>query len=301
MDPMKLITYVIAIFVTVLMVIGGLGFYAGYSAGRRDISAVKAYIAAARLNLSAGKEGTPAATISLDPGALEPVMTELRALGASVAELQQRSTTAANGDGARKDEARSKDEMRLREELTQIKQKLADAVREDARLKDELAAFRQRVADGGKDASRGDPKLVEELSAARALVAQSASQVNACQTQVSSLESRLEAAARQPSGGAHGKGDLPSRQGNEAGASLLFYDSITLKRAQSKVYSDVDVTLSLESVAARGARVAINRQSVSINFGERKVFQHSDATCELMLMESDLESGQARFNITCKR
>ena len=121
---------------------------------------------------------------------------------------------------------------------------------------------------------------------------------------MTALENRLKETEGKLATASRSKGDAPGRPssgGQADSGSLLFYDSITLKRAQSKVYSDVDVSLSLEGVAARAASVAINRQSFSINFGERKVFQHNDATCELVLMESDLESSQARFNITCKR
>ena len=57
MDPMKLIAYVAATFITVLLVIGGLAFYIGYSAGRKDISAVRAYIAAARLKGEGNRSG----------------------------------------------------------------------------------------------------------------------------------------------------------------------------------------------------------------------------------------------------
>lgn len=311
MDPMKLITYVTATFITVLLVIGGLGFYVGYSAGRKDISEVKAYIAAARLNLPAGapgKDGTPTATISLEPGALEPVMTEIKALGKSLAELQQRVNSNPGGpdSGGKPHEGKSKEELRLKEEVAQLRMKLGEITKEDNRLKDELASVRQRLTETAASASgsKGDAKLLDELNTARSQVSQINNQAGACQIQVTALENRLKETEGKLATASRSKGDAPGRpsSGGQANSgSLLFYDSITLKRAQSKVYSDVDVSLSLEGVAARAARVAINRQSFSINFGERKVFQHNDATCELVLMESDLESSQARFNITCKR
>jgi hypothetical protein len=306
---MKLITYVAATLITGLLVIGGLGFYAGYSAGRRDISEVKSYIAAARLNLpvgAPGKEGAPSATISLEAGALDPVMTEIKALGEAVSDLQQRVASAADSgarsheDAKSQDEVRTKEDARLREELTQVRQKLAETTKDDERLKAELAAVRQRAE--SKDISKGGGQLAEELTTARALLAQSNGQASACQVQMTALENRLKESEAKPGG--HAKGDAGGRPGASAGAdsgSTLFYDSVTLKRAQSKVYSEVDVALSLEGVAARAAKVAINKQSFSISFGERKVFQHNDATCELVLMESDLETSQARFNITCKR
>ena len=51
----------------------------------------------------------------------------------------------------------------------------------------------------------------------------------------------------------------------------------------------------------RSAKVAVNQQSFSISFGERKIFQHKDVTCELALTETDLEGSQARLSIGCKR
>ena len=59
--------------------------------------------------------------------------------------------------------------------------------------------------------------------------------------------------------------------------------------------------ISLQSIASRSAKVAVNQQTLGISFGERKIFQHRDVTCELVLMETDLEGGKARFSIACKR
>jgi hypothetical protein len=308
---MKLITYVTATFITVLLVIGGLAFYIGYSAGRKDLSEVKAYIAATRLNLPAGapgKDGAPTATISLEPGALDPVMTEIKALGESLAELQQRVNASSGGaEGAKPQEGKSKDELRLKEENGQLRAKMAEMAKEDNRLKEELAAARQRVAeaakDAGKESSRGEAKLQEELNAAKAQASQSNTQASGCQIQLTALENKLKETEGKLSPASRSRPDAPGRPGSGPAdsGSLLFYDSVTLKRGQSKVYSDVDMSLSLEGVAARATRVVINRQNLSISFGERKVVQHNDATCEVVLMESDLESGQARFNISCKR
>lgn len=316
MDPMKLITYVAVALVAGLLLMGGLGFYAGYSAGRRDISEVKSYIAATRLNLpvgAPGKEGAPSATISLEPGALEPIITEIKALSEAVADVQQRVSSSVNaadagargGEEAKShDEARGREELRLKEELAQLRQKLVDTLKEDAKLKEELGAARQRTAeavrDATKDASKGGSQLVEELASARTQLAQLNSQASSCQVQMTALEGRLKESEAKSPGRPKGEAVARAGAGTESG-STLFYDSITLKRAQSKVYGDVDVALSLESVSSRSAKVSINKQSFSISFGERKVFQHNDATCELVLMESDLETNQARFNISCKR
>ena len=85
--------------------LGGLASMWATQPDGSDISEVKAYIAAARLNLPAGapgKDGTPTATISLEPGALEPVMTEIKALGESLAELQQRVNSNPGGPDLRR-------------------------------------------------------------------------------------------------------------------------------------------------------------------------------------------------------
>jgi hypothetical protein len=82
---------------------------------------------------------------------------------------------------------------------------------------------------------------------------------------------------------------------------VVLFDNVLLTRDKSKLYQDVDVSLSLKSIASRSARVAVNQQSLGISFGERKIFQHRDVTCELVLMETDLEGGSARFSIACKR
>jgi hypothetical protein len=311
MDPMKLIAYVAATFITVLLVIGGLAFYIGYSAGRKDISAVRAYIAAARLNLPvgvAGKDGAPAATISLEPGALDPVVGEIKTLKEALAELQQRVNSSSGGlEGGEPRKDGSKEEPGLKREIARLRAKIAEMAKEDGRLKEDLAIARRRAAEAVKeavrDASKGDGKLLEELNAARAEVNQSNHQAKGCRIQLTALENklkeaegRLSGASRSRPGGAGRPGSGPADSG-----ALLLYDSVTLKRGQSKIYSDVDMSLSLESVAARATRVVINKQGFSINFGERKVVQHNDATCEVVLMESDLQAGRARFNIACKR
>ena len=46
MHPMRLITYTLLIGVATLVAMGGLGFYVGYSAGRGDLSEMKAFLAA---------------------------------------------------------------------------------------------------------------------------------------------------------------------------------------------------------------------------------------------------------------
>jgi hypothetical protein len=59
--------------------------------------------------------------------------------------------------------------------------------------------------------------------------------------------------------------------------------------------------VALQGVASRSARVDINKQIVSIGFGERKEIMYNHMTCSLELWETDLTASQARFNIACKK
>ena len=93
----------------------------------------------------------------------------------------------------------------------------------------------------------------------------------------------------------------PASAGTGGSNSVVLFDNVLLKRNRNKVYNDVDVALSLRSVTSKSAKVTVNRQRVDIAFGERKLFQHNDVTCELQLMETDLNKNQAKLSIACKR
>lgn len=149
--------------------------------------------------------------------------------------------------------------------------------------------------------SAGDGKARDELAALKQRLTAAADQYNTCQQDVKLLEAKLKEppAAQTAVSTATQKTNAEGQRGDPA--SVVLFDNVLLKRDQNKLYNDVDVALSLQSVASRSAKVAVNQQSFGIAFGERKIFQHKDVTCELALMETDLEGSQARLSIACKR
>lgn len=156
---------------------------------------------------------------------------------------------------------------------------------------------------GASSASPADPKAKQELASVKLLLSEANEQYQGCKQTLTTLEAKFDevknsstqqVAMLQP----EIRGDAPPAREN---ASVVLFDNVLLKREQKKVYSDVDVAISLNSIASRSARVVVNQQALGISFGERKIFQHRDVTCELVLMETDLEGGKARFSIACKR
>jgi hypothetical protein len=254
MDPLRLITYTVLTAVVSLVVMGGAGFYIGYSAGRGDMEDVKTLIAASASpehaatlsELLKKQDNTPA-----PPPDLSPVLQEIRALSSQIGKLEQTSTATATA--AEKTSAR--DDGKLRDELNTLRQR--------------LTATSEQYSSCRQDMNLLDAKL-KEMTPAQAAVSTAATTKTNPDT------------PREP-------------------ASVVLFDNVQLKRDQNKVYNDVDVALSLQAVASRSARVAVNQQSFGISFGERKIFQHKDVTCELVLMETDLEGNQARLSIACKR
>jgi DNA repair exonuclease SbcCD ATPase subunit len=249
MDPMRLITYTVLAAVVTLVAMGGVGFYAGYSAGRGDLEEVKTLIAASASpehaatlsELLKKPDNTPAAAPDLSP-----VLQEIRSLSTQIGRLEQTASTP--------DKSAARDDTRLRDELTSLRQRLTAASDQYSSCKQDMNLLEARLRDA---------------TPAQAAVSTAAAKANAD-------------APRDP-------------------ASVVLFDNVQLKRDQNKLYNDVDVALSLQAVASRSARVAVNQQSFGISFGERKIFQHKDVTCELVLMETDLEGNQARLSIACKR
>ncbi len=162
---------------------------------------------------------------------------------------------------------------------------------------EERAAEQPLGSSGSLDQANADPAVQQELTRVKSLLAESNQEYQTCQQNLTSLQTRFEelkTGAQQVS--------LPNGSGqrNDAGSVVLF-DNVLLSRNTNKLYQDVDVALSLRSVASRSARIAVNQQTLGISFGQRKIFQHRDVTCELVLMETDLEGSKARFSIACKR
>jgi hypothetical protein len=255
MNPMRLITYALLTGVFTLVMMGGVGFYIGYSAGRGDLEEIKALIAAsvspegaAQVSELLKKQAEGASQTASAPD-FSPVLDEIRSISKQIGKLEQGAPQPAPAT--------------------------AEAGREDPRLRDELASLRQRLA-------------------------AATDQHNVCRQDVNLLQAKLKESQTQATQVAATSAPKSGPESRDP-TSVVLFDNVQLKRDQNKLYNDVDVALSLQSVASRSARVAVNQQSFGIAFGERKIFQHRDVTCELVLMETDLEGNQARLSIACKR
>ena len=146
---------------------------------------------------------------------------------------------------------------------------------------------------------RDDPAVKQELGSVKQLLLEANNQYQACKQNLTVLQTKFDELKTSNST----KVALTTTETPTAreGGSVVLFDNVLLKRDQNKLYNDVDVSLSLQSIASRSVKVAVNQQTVGLSFGERKIFQHGDVTCELVLMETDLEGGKARFSIACKR
>lgn len=248
MHPMRLITYAVITSIVTLVAMGGIGFYAGYSAGRGDLEELKTVIAAG---------GSPEGAEALIKAVREQAGVAQAAPAAPEVDLEP----------------------------------LIDEIRN---MSTQLGSLEKQVAQqpvGAEGAEGGDV----ELSNVRQLLAETNGQYQTCRQNLTTLQSQFEelktstqVALQQP--------ETPKSDG-----SVVLFDSVLLTRNENKLYRDVDVSLSLQSMDSRSARVAVNRKPVGISFGERKIFQHRDVTCELALTETDLKGGKARVSIACKR
>jgi hypothetical protein len=158
-----------------------------------------------------------------------------------------------------------------------------------------------RLEQSAPASSSGDGKTKDELAALKQRLTAATDQYNTCQQDVKLLEAKLKEPAPAAQAAVNTATQKTNAETQRDASSVVLFDNVLLKRDQNKLYNDVDVALSLQSVASRSAKVAVNQQSFGISFGERKIFQHKDVTCELALMETDLEGSQARLSIACKR
>jgi hypothetical protein len=144
---------------------------------------------------------------------------------------------------------------------------------------------------------KGDPKLLEELAVTKERLKSASERYNTCRQDLGAVQAKFDAqiAASRQVALATPRQDAGRKQ------TAVLYDNVVLRRKKKKVYRDVDIALGLQSVASRSARVVVNQQALAIKFGERKIVQHRDVTCELVLMETDLDVTQARVSIACKR
>jgi hypothetical protein len=166
----------------------------------------------------------------------------------------------------------------------------------------QIGKLEERAATAPKDRPvekvRDDPASRQELASVKQLLAEANTQYQSCKQTLTTLESKFDELKTSTTPVSLNTSEPPAAR---EGASVVLFDNIVLKRDQNKLYNDVDVAISLQSIASRSAKVAVNQQTLGISFGERKIFQHRDVTCELVLMETDLEGGKARFSIACKR
>jgi hypothetical protein len=269
MHPMRLITYALLTSVASLVAMGGVGFYVGYSAGRGDLGELKALIAAG--------------------GSAENAAALAEALKAqSVAQAAPAAAPPAPPP-----------EVNLSPVLDEIRSMSAQI----GKLEKNATAAPPQVVDRLVEKIKEDPKTKQELASVKLLLSEANEQYQGCKQNLTTLEAKLEEVKNSPpTQVAMAQPEI--REDVQPGrdpASVVLFDNVLLKRDQKKVYSDVDVALSLNSIASRSAKVVVNQQSLGISFGERKIFQHRDVTCELVLMETDLEGGKARFSIACKR
>ncbi|WP_088360703.1 MULTISPECIES: hypothetical protein [Rhodomicrobium] len=267
MHPMRLITYAVLTSVASLVAMGGVGFYVGYSAGRGDLSELKALVAtggspenaAALAELLKQNSNQAVAQAPAPEVNLGPVLDEIRSMSAQLGKLEKNAAATP-------------------------------------------APATPQVVDRVVEKVKEDPKTKQELTSVKQLLAEANEQYQTCKASLTTLEAKLDDAKASPTQVSLNQSDtrdnVPAAREN---ASVVLFDNVLLKRDQNKLYNDVDVALSLQSIASRSARVVVNQQSLGISFGERKIFQHRDVTCELVLMETDLEGGKARFSIACKR
>lgn len=266
MHPMRLITYAVLTSVASLIAMGGVGFYVGYSAGRGDLTELKALVAtggspenAAALAEILKQQAAPQAVAQAPAQEIDlgPVLEEIRNMSAQIGKLEQNAASSSS---------------------------------------------EPQVVDRVVEKVRDDPKTRQELTSVKQLLAEANDQYQTCKSSLTTLEAKFEEVKSSATQVALNQ---PETRDNirpvRENASVVLFDNVLLKRDQNKLYNDVDVALSLQSIASRSARVVVNQQSLGIAFGERKIFQHRDVTCELVLMETDLEGGKARFSIACKR
>ncbi|HZV20787.1 MAG TPA: hypothetical protein VE986_04500, partial [Hyphomicrobiales bacterium] len=156
-----------------------------------------------------------------------------------------------------------------------------------------VESLKSRLGDGVEQgASHGGG---QESGQIRQLLAIATDQFAKCQTQLANI------GVAQPQSGASSSAIAISQTPRQEPSTVVFYDSVMLKKDQEKQFDEIGVRLALQSIGAKQVRVAVNRQGFGLAFGERKVFRSQDVECELNLMETNLNDGQARVSISCKR
>ena len=165
-------------------------------------------------------------------------------------------------------------------------------------LQASVEALKARLSE---ERGRSDSAASADIAQLRQLVATASDQFGKCQTQLASIGGPGSGAAVQQAAAATAAAITVSQERKAEPAAVVFYDNVMLKKDQEKQYEEIGVKLSLQSIGPRQVRVAVNRQGFGLSFGERKVFRSQDVECEINLMETNLNEGQARVSISCKR
>ena len=165
-------------------------------------------------------------------------------------------------------------------------------------LQASIEALKAKLSEDRRGAESATSADIAQL---RQLVAAASDQFGKCQTQLASFGGPGSAALSQQASAPAAAAITVSQEKKLEPATLVFYDNIMLKKDQEKQYDEIGVKLALQSVGPRQVRVAVNRQSFGLSFGERKVFRSQDVECEMNLMETNLNDLQARLSISCKR
>ena len=165
-------------------------------------------------------------------------------------------------------------------------------------LQASVEALKARLSE---ERGRGDSAASADIAQLRQLVATASDQFGKCQTQLASIGGPGSGAAVQQAATATAAAITVSQERKAEPAAVVFYDNVMLKKDQEKQYEEIGVKLSLQSIGPRQVRVAVNKQGFGLSFGERKVFRSQDVECEINLMETNLNEGQARVSISCKR
>ncbi len=247
-----------------------------------------------------------------EPKAPKALLDEIRTLSASIQAQESVARRAVAEELRTAVAALQNSEAKLPKTLAEEIHTIAANTRPDPRpqpssadqikvLAASIESLRTRLAeDGGRgrgDSGGAGANLAGEVAQLHQLVATASDQFGRCQTQLASLSGGGGAAQAQQAAPAAAAVSQPGRQPS----TVVFYDNIMLKKDQEKQYDEIGVRLALQQVGPRQVKVAVNRQGVGLAFGERKVFRSQDVECELNLMETNLNEGQARVSISCKR
>jgi hypothetical protein len=325
MEPFKALSLVATAAVMTLIGAGAGGFYAGYYAGRQNLEEFKAHLAANSpvVSLPSGGEGQPVVNLNMTP-----VLEEVRALAKDVEGLRAKADStpavsvpdysdqldaitdrlkAVSGKIENQEAAIAEirkftpskavlDEIKsLKENLNAMQLAATKPMVDELRyLGSQISALHQAEGSAASpvaEGSKSDPAVSGEVVQLRQLLATATEQVGRCKTQLAGYTN----AAFQP--------QQPQQSGaaQTSPGSVVLTDNVVLKRDEEKLYNDIGVRLSLQGIAARQVKLAVNRQGFGLAFGERKVFRHQDVECELNLMETNLNQGEAKVSISCKR